>query len=165
MTQRYILVRRRHTAFRYPSNKRIPSYVPLLPFCAHLRLSRSLLPLLSRAGSRPALSRLGAQLAKIQLPISRMCDATRRRNFRRVSALYSRPRRKSCARPLSRLDPISRDTGGNSEEVPAEEGHEISNFQKISRESHVSRNRRREVNEAESTCKICTDLLTILLYF
>jgi len=73
MTQRYILERRRRTAFRYPSNKRFPLMSASSLLC--LRLSPSLLPLLSRVGSRLALSRLGAQLAPIQLPISRLRDA------------------------------------------------------------------------------------------
>lgn len=85
MTQRYILERRRHTAFRYPSNERFP----LMSASSLLRASppASVSPSVALARSTAlALSRLGAQLAQIQLPISRSRDADG------TFAVFRRPR-------------------------------------------------------------------------
>lgn len=162
MTQRYILVRRRHTAFRYPSNKRISSYVRFFP-SVRLRLSRSLLPLPSRAGSRLGSFPFGRAVGWNS--ITDIPHVRRRRNFRRVSTLLA-----STSQILRSpfidtwLNLISRD--GNSEEVSAEEGYEISNFRKILRGRHVSKNRQREVKKLNRDMQDMYRLiLTILLYF
>lgn len=122
MTQRYTLETSPSYRIPLPEQQTIPSYIrPLFPFSVRLRLSPSLLPLLSRAGFRLALSRLGTQLARIQLPISRLCDAGETFGaFRRLLASTSQ----SAFAPYQHVAGIRSRVDDVPEEVSAVEAYE-----------------------------------------
>lgn len=123
MTQRYILKRRRHTAFRYLSNKRFP----LMSASSLLRARVPACLCLSfrcfRAGRFPARSfpfgRAVGSNSIIDIPLLRC-----RWNFRRVSVLLPLTSHLRLLFTDTWLNPVSRGSNDVCEEVPAVEAYE-----------------------------------------